>query len=187
VTVKRAFWGMVAAAMTMATAPVVLVAQQEDGRGPLPVPAEAQQLIMEMQQIQDRLRPMQQEALRDPALQAAGDSLGARIREAMVEVEPATPELIDRLNDLMEELEAAQAAQDESRFQRAIGEATEIDQILQLAQAEAIELPDVASRLNAYESRIHDRMVADNPDAAGLLERLSALNVQLAAMMSRDP
>jgi hypothetical protein len=177
----------VLAALVVALIPTGVMAQASDPRGPMPVPAEAQQLIMEMQQIQNQLRPMQQEALRDPELQVAGDSLGARIREAMEEVEPATPDLIERLSELMEELETAQAAQDQERFERAIDEAQEIDQILQLAQAQAIELPDVSARVEAYEARVHRKMISDNPSAEGLLVRLDELSIELAALMHRDP
>jgi vacuolar-type H+-ATPase subunit I/STV1 len=176
----------IAIGFALGLAPAVLGAQQEDARGPLPVPEAAQELIVEMQEIQNRLRPMQQEALQTPELQAAGDSLGSRIREAMEEVEPATRGLIARLNELMVELEAAEASGDEPRFSQAIGEASEIDQILQIAQAEALEVPDVAARLEAYEAQVHRRMIDDNPDAAGLLARLDELNAELAAMLRGD-
>jgi hypothetical protein len=176
--VKRGFL----VAFLLIAAPALLDAQSSS---PTPLPAGAQELITEMQQIQTQLGSMQERAMQDPALRAAGDSLGLTIRQAMEEVEPETPTLIARLNDLGPEVEAAQAAQDQDRYRVLITEATEINQILEIAQENAIERPDILARVDAYEEKVQSRMKADNPTAAELLERLEELNGQLAAMLQQ--
>jgi hypothetical protein len=157
-------------------------AQLED-RGPIAVPDEAQSLIIEMQQLQNRLRPIQQQAMQDPGLRAAGDSVGLEIRAAMVQVEPATPMLIEELTELMQEAEQAQAVNDQVRFNRVIREAAELDQLLQLAQAKAVERPDVLARVEAFEARVHQKMITNNPEAGEIIRRLDELNVRLAALL----
>jgi hypothetical protein len=160
-----------------------LVAAQ--GLSPTPLPEGAQALIAEMQQIQTQLGLMQERAMQDPELRAAGDSLGLHIRQAMEDLQPETPTLIARLNDLGPQVEAARTAQDEDRVRTLIAEATEIDQILQIAQENAVKRPDILAQVEAYEEKVQFRMKADNPAAAEMLDRLEALNEQLAGLLRR--
>jgi len=168
-------------ALSLAVIPQVGGAQQS--LGPTRLPEGAQVLITEMQQIQSQLRPMQEQALQDPELREAGDSLGESLLSAMEELEPETRSLIARINELAPQLQAAQEAQDQERFMTLVTEAGEIDQLLQITRSEATERPDILRLVEAFEDRVQSRMVADNPSAAGLLERLEALNGQLTVLL----
>jgi len=168
-------------ALSLAAIPQVGGAQQS--LGPTRLPDGAQVLINEMQQIHSQLGPMQERALQDPELREAGDSLGASIMRAMEELEPETPSLIARINELAPQIQAAQEAQDQERFVTLVTEAGEIDQLLQITRSEAAERPDILRFVEAFEDRVQSRMVSDNPSAAGLLERLEALNGQLAVLL----
>jgi hypothetical protein len=167
--------------LVMVAGPAIVSAQQDFA--PVTLPSEAQAVITEMQQIHNRLRPMQEQAMQDQTLKQEGDALGASILRAMEELEPATASLIARLNELAPQVQAAQNAQDRERLVTLATEAGEIDQLLQIARAEAVERPDIVRLVEAYEEKVHDKMVEDNPDAAGLLERLDVLNGQLATLL----
>ncbi len=150
---------------------------------PRALPEGANELIAEMTQIQNQLAPMQERAMQEPDLLAAGQSLGESIMKAMEEVEPETPTLIARLNELGSQVQAAQAAQDEAQVRALVTEAGEIDQILQIAQETAVGRPDILALVTEYEVKVHTRMRTDNPDAAALLTRLDTLNEQLASLL----
>ncbi len=166
--------------IVVALSPTAAAAQ---GLSPRPLPEGANQLIVEMTQIQNQLAPMQERAMQEPDLLTAGQTLGENIMKAMEEIEPETPTLIARLNELGVQVQAAQAAQDEAKVRMLVTEAGEIDQILQITQESAVGRPDILAMVTEYETKVHTRMRADNPDAAALMSRLETLNQELASLL----
>lgn len=166
-------------------APLGLFAQQQGTIDPAQIPPEAQELIGELQQLQTRLQPIQQEALQDPEIQAAQQALGAEIQEAMAEADPSTPEKMQRLQELMVQAQAAQAEQDAAAMNEIVTEARALEQELQAAQAAAIESPELAPRVEAFEDRLLERMVEVDPEAESLLDRVQELNARLAAALGQ--
>lgn len=158
--------------------PVVGAAQS-----PTPLPEGAAELMMEIQEIQGRLSPIQSEAMADPELQAAGEELGARIREVMAERRPETEELISRLQELAPQIEEAQANGNTARFSELVQEYGYIDQALQITRDEVTREPAIDALVVEYEKRVQAKMVEDNPEVAEMLDRLQTLSGQLAAML----
>ena len=178
IRITRSVW---LAGALLAAAPAVAMSQQN--LAPRTLPPEAQAMIMEMQEIHNRLLPMQEAAMQDPQLKQEGEVLGAQIMKAMEEIEPQTPSLIARLNELAPQVQAAQDAMDRELLATLATEAGEIDQLLQIARARAVERPDIVQAIDAYEEKVQEKMVQDNPEAAQLLDRLEVLNGQLATLL----
>lgn len=171
--------------LLLLAAPLGLFAQQQGAVDPAQLPPEAQELIGELQQLQARLQPIQQQALQDPEIQAAQQALGAEIQEAMVEVDPETPEKMERLQELMVQAQAAQAEEESAAMTEIVSEARALEQQLQAAQAAAIQSPELAPRVEAFQDRLLERMVEVDPEAEALLDRAQELNARLAAVLGQ--
>lgn len=171
------------AALVVVAAPAAVTAQQPVDPAQQ---AEMQSVVAELQQIQQRLAPIQAEAMETPALQEAQQVLEQMVQEAMAE-DPTVAERIDRIQALQREAGEAQAAGDEETLQRLAGEAQQIQTALMAAQEEALERPAIAARLEAFQDALEARMLEIDPDAGDLLERFVELQERLAAAMMGDP
>ena len=165
-------------------APAGLLAQQGGAQN---IPPEAQELLTEMQQVQQQLQPIQQQALQDPEVQAAQQDLATRVQAAMVEVDPATSDRIARLQVLMGEAQAAQAEQDEEAMAGIVAEAQGIERQLQAAQAEAVQRPDIAPRVEAFQDQLARKMAEVDPQAESLMERARELEARLTELFEQAP
>lgn len=164
--------------------PAGLMAQQREAAAPQ-LPAEAQGLIVELQEVQSALQPIHEQALQHPEIQAAQQELGADIRAAMAEVDPATPERMARLQELIEQGQAAQAAEDEAKLNEIAGEARAVQERLQAAEAAAVQRPEIAPRLEEFQTRLLERMLEVDPEAESLLERAQELDARLSALLGQ--
>ena len=165
--------------------PAALAAQQDGAFDPARVPPEAQALFMELQQVQARLQPIHEEALRHPELQAAQAELTARIGAAMTKADPSTAERMARLQALIDRGKAAEAAGEEAALKEIAAEARQIQEHLQAAQLEAIRRPDIAPELEAFQAKLMERMVEVDPEAAALIERAQELDARLSAVLGQ--
>lgn len=150
------------------------------------LPAEAQEMIMELQELQSQLQSIQQQAMQDPQIQASGEELGNRIQVAMAEADPATPDRIERLDQLMAEAQQAQAEQNEARMTEIVTEAEALNQQLGAAQAEAIERSDIAPQIADFEAQVEAKMAEVDPEVERLIARLEQLNQELTALLGQD-
>lgn len=171
--------------LVLVAAAAALAGQQNGAFDPAQVPPEAQELLVELQQLQARLQPIHQEALRHPELQAARAELTAKIGAAMTEADPSTPERMARLQTLIDRGKAAEAAQDEAALNEIAAEAREIEQRLQAAQLAAIQRPDIAPGIEAFQEKLMERMLEVDPEAAALIERARELDARLAAVLGQ--
>lgn len=172
--------GILPAVIAIAVLPLSLRAQQPAPVDPAQLPQEAQELVVEIQQVQSNLQQIQQEAMSDPELQAEQEALGREIQLAMAESDPAIPEHLERLETLMAEAQAAQQAQDAEKMQAIVTEARELDGRLQAAQAEVIQRPEIAPRVESFQSHLQAKMMELDPSTPQLIERLRELDSQLA-------
>jgi hypothetical protein len=166
--------------------PIALAAQQPDPAVPPQLPAEAQELITEIQQIQAQLQPIQMEALQDSELMSAQEAFGARIQAAMIEMEPATTERLARLEALAAEAQAAEASQDEEKFGQIMVEGQQLEQQLQATQEQALQQPEVAAELDTLQTALVRKIIEVDPSAEQLLERLDELDTRLAMLLGQD-
>lgn len=170
--------------LVLLAAPAGLLAQQGSGTAAPQLPPEAQELIQELQQVQARLEPIQQQALQDPQVQEAQQALGDEVQAAMTEVDPETPQRIERLQVLMSEAQAAQAEQDEAAMGEIVAEAQGLEQRLQAAQAEAVQRPDIAPQVEQFQAQLLEKMVELDPDVESLIEQAKELDARLAALLN---
>ena len=177
--------GAVLLSLLLVGVPAAVAAQQQGAFDPAQVPAEAQELWAELQQVQAKLQPIHQEALRHPELQAAQAELAARIGAAMTEADPSTPERMARLQALIDQGRAAEAAEDEAALTEIATEAREIQERLQAAQRAAIQRPAIAPGVEAFQAMLMKRMLEVDPEAATLIERAQELDARLAAVLGQ--
>ncbi len=167
-------------------APTLLGAQE-----PTPVPpqpaGETQSLIAEIQQIQARLASVQEQALQDSDIRAEQKALGVEVRSAMEQIDPTVGEQITRMEQLAAEAEAAQAAGDQARILQLTGEAQEIQQRLAEAQVQAMQRPELAARVEAFQARLQGRMIEIEPEAEALIRRFGELQRRLAPPQPQNP
>jgi hypothetical protein len=144
-------------------------------------PAEIQEWITEMQQIQARLEPVQDQALQDSELQLEQQQIGEAVRGAMVAANPAVAAQLERMEALLEEARAAQAAADTDRIVALTAEAQELQTQLAEAQAEALQQPEIEARVEAFQKNLQERMVQIDPESRALLDRLQELDRRVRA------
>lgn len=167
-------------ALATVFAPMAASAQQPTQPTP-----EVQEWIAEMQELQTELRPLQEQAMQDAALQREREQLTATVREAMVAADPANGERLDRLEQLMTEAQAAQAAGDTAKIAELTSEAQQIGPQVQAAQAEAMETPEVEARVQAFENNLFAKMAEMDPSKQARIDRLSELSQRVRQAMGR--
>lgn len=161
--------------------PAVVSAQQ--GVPGVQLPAEAEGLIAEMEQIQAQLQPIQLQVMQDPEVQSAQESLGEQVEAAMAQIDPTTPQRIERLQSLASEAQAAQQAQDEQKMTEIITEAQQIEQQLQATQAAALESPGLAAEIDRFQTQVQAKMMEIDPQTESLIDRFEELDRQLTALL----
>jgi hypothetical protein len=171
------------AMLALAVAPAALLAQA-------PVPAEpnltpeVQGWLVELQEIQAELVPVQQQALEQtPALQEEQQQVSAAVQQAMLEIDPTTPQHLQRVHELQREAQAAQAAGDMERIVELTVEAQGIQQHVGQVQAEALQHPEVAPQVEAFQTRLQARMTEIDPQVEARIQRLVELERQLDAVI----
>jgi hypothetical protein len=171
-----------AIAVGLALLPFAATAQQMPGAD---LPPEAQQVILEMEQLHERLAPIQEQAMSDPEVQAGQEALREEIQTTMSRIDPGLPQHIERYVELEAEFQAAQAAQDQNRMRDIILEGQQIERRLREAEAEAIQQPHIARELDNFQSLLLSKMTLLEPEASTLVERMTELNTRLQAIVTR--
>lgn len=172
--------GVARALMVLALAGVVpsaLAAQEAQ------LPPEAQALLIEIRQIQTDLGPVREQAMADPELQQAQQALTESLRQTMLEVDPAVPAHVQRLNELQALAQEARAAQDQQAMAALVGEGQELEQKLFDAQQEAMNTLQVAAEIERFQARLEQRMLELDPEVAPLLQRFREIDAELEALL----
>lgn len=156
--------GLVLACMLV---PVVASAQEQ--------PAQVQAWRAELQTIEMQLSAAQREALEDETLAAEQAEVTEAVRGAMIAADPGIEAQLTRLGELVTQARAAQAAGDAERIASLTVEAQELQPVVAAAQARALQVPEIAARVEAFQGRLHARMAEIDPEAQGLLTRRDEL------------
>ncbi len=162
--------------------PATLIAQEPVPQQQPELDPELEALVTEMQEIQQRLAPIQQQAMQDPELMAQYQQVQEQVEGAMREEDPT---LFTRVEELQEGMQAAQEAGDEEQLQTLAMQAQGIQQEIQTVQEAAISRPDVRQSVEAFEGASRAKMVEIDPEADTLLERAEELQVKLAEAMGQ--
>lgn len=131
----------------------------------------------EMQQIRERLSSLQQRALADTAVQRANDSLGAVMQARAAEVDPNYNALVTRATQFQAEVAAATAAEDNERLTALASEGETLQVELEASRARLMADPAVQEEFNAFRQTLFGAMVALDPEAPALVQRLEELSV----------
>lgn len=133
--------------------------------------------VMEIQQIQGRLEPIQQEALQDEELATRLEALQTRFESAMRE---ENSDVVDRMERLQADMAAAQAAGDQERMQSLMMEAQGLQAEMQAVQAAVLERPEIREPVEEFEQAHRARMIEIDPEAKALLDRLDELMAEMS-------
>lgn len=177
---------LLAAALAFATS--AMAQQPAPGLGPAPDQQQAdpqvqraQQIQMEIMQIDQQLQASQQKALEVPAVK----SQETKIREALLaeirKIEPEAPKHEKRLEEIQTELSAK--AENPEAQQALMTEGRAIATKMQDAQQKALALPEMQEKISAFETLLLAEMRKANPEAKGLLDRREKLLNELQSMM----
>ncbi|HEX2189909.1 MAG TPA: hypothetical protein VHG51_13475 [Longimicrobiaceae bacterium] len=161
-------------ALALVALPAGLAAQEAPATAE-PQQAPAQTAPNETQQIQARLQEIQGRALQDPALKAAQDSIGTALTETMERVDPTFKAQAARAEALKAEVTAAQQAGDNAKLNQLAAEAEQLQQGFAASRQRALQDPQMAERIQAFQQRIVAKMVELEPETQALLARLQEL------------
>jgi len=133
-------------------------------------------LMTEAQDLQTRIAPARDQALEDPDLSSRLEGLQGRINDAL---EESSGDLVQEMDGLESEFEAAQAAGDEGRMQEIAMRAQVIQMELQSAQQEIIDRPEIREDIEAFEARHRELMIELDPELEDALDRLEEIMERL--------
>ena len=182
-------------ALVLLAVPTALAGQQQsaDTLAPAsPAPEqpspEVQGWLMEMQQLQQQLGPIQTQALEDSALLVSQQELGNEIKAAVEAADPGLNQRIEQLQGAEAELAAAQQSGDSTKLQALAQEALEVQQRFIAAQQQALQQPQITAKVEAFQTELEQKMIEVDPEAAVLIQRFRELEGKLeAAMRTSQP
>jgi hypothetical protein len=135
--------------------------------------AQLQQWVSELKLIEEKLDGLEQQALKDPALQHEQEELGAVIVATMIRMDPSIEARFERLTQIL--AEAQTPGIDEARLKALAAEVETIHPILAGVQARAMEDPTVDQRVRAYKDSLDKHLAQIDPGAVQLLARRTEL------------
>jgi hypothetical protein len=148
-----------------------------DQMGPhLEMDPEVMQQIMEIQQLQQQLEPIQNQALQDEELAGQLAALQARIESTM---RAQGADVFERIDRFEADMAAAEAAGDQERTQALMMEAQLLQQEVQALQAAVFERPEISQPVAEFEAAHRARVIAIDPGAEALLDRIEELMAKL--------
>ncbi|HEX8394730.1 MAG TPA: hypothetical protein VF665_20465 [Longimicrobium sp.] len=158
---------LVAAALAL---PCSLAAQATPAAPPAQAAPQA-----EMVQIQTRLAQLQDQALQDTALVAAGEALNRDLMAAAASLDTAAAGRIARAETLGLELQAAQIARDTVKLAALTTEAEALSTYFEQLTPRVMALPAMAAKQQAYVDRLIAVMTRLDAQVPTLIARLDQL------------
>lgn len=184
-------------ALAALAAPITAHAQQAPATPPNPAapmpaaqpltPAEkqAQAMMMELQQLQNKLQPVQEKAMQDPKLKAAQEQLGTEIKAAVEKADPGVTQGVQRLQALEAEAIKAQQAGDQAKLQKLVQEAQQLQMRFMNAQQKAFTQPEIATKLQAFQTDLERKMIQVDPQSAAWIKRYKEVGTRLETAMQQ--
>lgn len=133
-------------------------------------------LMMEAQQLQEELSPIQQQAMESGELASQLEALQTRVETAMRE---ANPELFQQMDELESDFMAAQEEGDEARIQEVGMQAQGVQMQLQQAQQALVDRPDIREAIDAYQEAQRAAMIQIDADSERIMDRLDEIMEQI--------
>jgi uncharacterized phage infection (PIP) family protein YhgE len=137
-------------------------------------------LLVEAQQIQQRLANLQQQAIEaNDALSAERDSIEQQIEATVVATDSQAAGRIARLKELEVQFDSARAAQDTAKLQSVVAEAQTLNQQVQQARMAAMQQDSIANRIDAFREKLLAGMRKIEPRTDSLIARVEAIAARL--------
>ena len=133
-------------------------------------------MMMEAQELQQRIAALQEEAMQDEALASQLASIQDQVQTAMHD---EAPEVMAQMEEYEAEYMAAQEAGDEERQQQIAMEAQQASMQIQSVQQEVLSRPDIAAAIDDFEEAQRERMVEIDPEAGEILDRLDEIRASM--------
>ncbi len=133
-------------------------------------------MMTEVQELQQRLGPIQDEAMQDPELSQSLTELQDRVETAMRDEDP---ELFAEMDQFEEEFLAAQEAGDQERIQEIGMEAQGVEMELQTLQQSVLEREDIRTSIDDFEAAQRERMIEIDPEAGEIMDRIDEILAEL--------
>lgn len=148
------------------------------------LPDSVQDMMDEYQELNQEVGMLQEQAIAGSEdLQTRRDSLDELIMGVITRVEPEFEALIERLNELEQEAQAAQQQQDMETLQALMNEGQAIQERLQGAQDQALESEEVEEQMNEFQEHLIAEMTEYDEDVPQKIERLEDLAERLNAAL----
>ena len=142
--------------------------------------AEVEAWFGELDKLHAQLEEIQTRALEDPQIAAAQDELGARIKLAMERIDPNLQRGLDRMDAMEAEASAATQRRDAAKLQQLSTEAEQIQKQFVAAQERALQQPEIAALVTAFQERLEKKMLELNPQSERIVARFRELQTKLA-------
>lgn len=177
-------------AVLVAAAPGALQAQATADTTPQAAavadqPEQIQEWFAEFQKIGAQLNEIQAKALEDPALNSAQSDLGTTIQNAMEAADPELAGVMDRLKELDQAAQAAQAQSDTVALQTLAAQAQQIEGRFREAQAAALEQPEIAAKVESFQESLEAKMLALNAETPALMQRYQELGSRIQSVLGQ--
>ncbi len=178
---KTTRYGIMAVALLVGAAACDEPNEDEAGAAPAgqetippqqPMNPELMAQVMEVQQLQAELEPIQMQALEDEALASRLAELQGRIEAAM---RAENGPMIDRMVALQGEIAAAQQTADQEAMQGLMMEAQTLQPQLQALQQSVMQRPEIRESVESFEAAHRARMIEIDPEAGEMLDRMDEL------------
>jgi hypothetical protein len=141
------------------------------------VPAQLQRY----QELQSRVSAIQARAMEDsPELTERRAAIAEMVEQRSYEVDPGLREVIrTRMPELQQRVEAARSVGNTTVLRSVQAEFEAMRERAQAAEGRALELPEVASVIAAFEDDLLEAMTAYDPNVGSTLAELRALSARL--------
>jgi hypothetical protein len=149
-----------------------VAARAQGTAAPAAPPAQA----TEAEQLQQKIRALQQQALQDPALKPAQDSFNVVLSAAMGRLDPAAPAKFARFMSINAEVDAARAAGDNVKLNALAQEVPALQTYFSGIRPRAMQDPQVQAARQVFLARVLEKMKQIDPNAQQYVDRLAALS-----------
>jgi len=145
---------------------------------------EAMALLMEAREIQERIAPVEQQAMQDPELAQKLQDVQQQVEDAMREEDPEVFEEMERLEAAFM---AAQEEGDEDRAQEVGMEAQAAYARIQSLQQAVLDRPEIREPIEDFEQAHRERMIEIDPEVEDDLDRLQEITRELEGQQGGSP
>jgi hypothetical protein len=174
---------LVANVLVLLAAPLQAPAQTPS---PAALPDSIQGLLTELGTLRQRFENAQRKALdADVRLSESQRQVRELVNATALRLRPDTEELFALLPRIQSAASAAEQAGEVERLEALLADARRIQTALEDAQAQALEQPEVAIQIQAFERRMVDGMKAFEPDIEAVLERIQDLAARLQSWVGK--